>query len=91
MNNKKQKNQELSFRKKRKEREAEEEEEEKGCVNRETMQSSLRKPNDVGPSSLSNLRTNEIPHRRGEVAYVKELSYKMATCLQSYRKYNNTL
>lgn len=78
--------------KKRKEREAEEEEEEeKGCVNRETMQSSLRKPNDVGPSSLSNLRTNEIPHRRGGVAYVKELSYKMATCLQSYRKYNNTL
>lgn len=53
----KNKKKELSFRKK--EREAEEEE--KGCVNRVTMQSSLRKPNDVGPASLSNLRTNDIP------------------------------
>lgn len=68
-----------------------EEEQQQGCVNRETMQSSLRKPNDVGPASLSNLRTNEIPRKRGGVAYVKELRYKMTTCLQSYRKYNNTL
>lgn len=52
---------------------------------------SLREANDVGPVSLSNLRTNETPRTRGGVAYVKELSYKMATCLQSYRKYNNTL
>lgn len=58
MNGEKKEKKELSFRKK--EREAEEEEE-KGCVKRVTMQSSLRKPNDVGPASLSNLRTNELP------------------------------
>lgn len=36
-----------------------EEEEEKGCVQHETMQSSLREPND-GSASPSNLRTNKI-------------------------------
>lgn len=50
----------------------------KGSVSCETMQSHLgdkwllRKPSDVGPVSLSNLRTNEIPRSGGGVAYVKE-------------------
>lgn len=32
----------------------------KVCVQHETMQSSLREPNDVGLASPSNLRTNKI-------------------------------
>lgn len=47
----------------------EEEEEKKGCVQRETMQSSLREPNDVGTASPSNLRTNKIScNRQGETS-----------------------
>lgn len=34
--------------------------EETGCVQHETMQSSLRETNDVGSASPSNLRTNKI-------------------------------
>lgn len=43
--------------------------EEKGCVQHETMQSSLREPNDVGSVSPSNLRTNKIScNWQGEVS-----------------------
>lgn len=46
-----------------------EKEGEKGCVQRETMQSLLREPNDVGTVSPNNLRTNKTScNRQGETS-----------------------
>lgn len=85
----KKKNQELSF--KKKEREAEEEEEEKSVtVVTEETNGNWGNQMMLGPCHLATSEPMKSLTVEGVWLMLKN-SYKMTTCLQSYRKYNNTL